>query len=139
MKISYTTGHSSYTPLADESDRSATCEVLSPSFRSLAQVDPLFRAASPAIFGRGNAECSLSVVLTMPYSTRAAALASLRSMRGILASSLHLKVEDGTEVQYYPQAVCTQYTPTLRGLCIEHAITWTTQDVTATAPSADPV
>ena len=138
MKISYTTAHTTYVTLADESDRTATCEVLSPSFTAQVQAEPLFRAATPALFTRGNAQCALAVVVTMPYATRALALASIRTLRGILAASLHLKVEEGTEVQYYPNAVCSGYAPTLRGVTVEHHISWITQDVTSSAPSTDP-
>lgn len=138
MKVSYTTTYGTYTVLADEADRSATCEELSASFAGMVQAEPMFRAASVSLFGRGNVQCTLALVLTMPYTTEALALASIRTLRGILASSLHLKVEQDSEVQYYPNAVCNNYTPRLRGLTVEHRITWTTQDVTSTAPTSNP-
>ena len=133
MTISYSTG-GSYATLGSESDRTALCELVRPSFRSLVQSDPLFRGDSPAIFARGNAECALEVVITKPYASKAAALESIRSLRGILKAPMVVKLAEGAEAQYYPGAACASYTPTLRGTAVEHHIVWQTQDVTGTDP-----
>lgn len=138
MKVSYTTGHSTYTVLGDESDRSALFETFAPSFAQQSQQVPLARSATAALYNRGNVVCTLTIEVSIPYSTPAAALAALRTLRGVLASKLHLKVEHSTETQYYPNAACIAYAPVLRGKTVQHRFTFITQDVTATAPSVDP-
>lgn len=138
MKISYTAA-TSYTVLGDESDRTALVELLQPNFSQLVQSSPLARATTPGLWNRGNASCGLTLHITITYSSRANALAAIRTLRGVLKNALHLKVEQDSETQYYPQAVCHSYVPGLRGLSVTHQIQWTTQDVTSSAPGSAPV
>jgi hypothetical protein len=140
VKISYTTsyGTSSYVPLGNESDRTMLVETFAPSFSQQVQTEPLFRAATPANLNRGNTSCGLSLAVSMIYTTHALALASIRSLRGVLASPLHLKVEQDSEDQHYPNAVCTSYTPVLTGRSVLHRMQFTTQDVTDTEPTTSP-
>ena len=139
MKISYSANHDTYTALGDEATRTAIVESFAPAFAGQVQVVPLARSASPAIFGRGNTACQLALVVTVDYGTKALALASVSTLRAALDGPLHLKVEQDATVLYFPNANCSSYAPQFRGLAVSHAIQWTTQDVTVTAPTVDPI
>lgn len=139
MKISYSTGHTTYTALGDESDRSALVESFAPEFEAQMQETPLARATTPKLNNRGNVACSLALTITITYATRDAALAAVATLAGAFSASVHLKVEQGSTVHYYPNAVLRRFKPVLTGVSIRHEIAWRTQIVTATAPTTDPV
>jgi hypothetical protein len=137
MKISYATPHASpsYTVLGDESDRSALFELFAPAFQPLNQVEPLAGGANTFKAARGNVVCNLSVVVTIPYATQVAALAGIATLRAAFTVKKHLKVEQGATVHYYPNALLTGYQPALKGVTIQHNFTFTTDDLTTSAPT----
>jgi predicted Zn-dependent protease len=47
----------------------------------------------------------------------------------------HLKLEEGTKVQYYPHALLTSYVPVPSGVTVRHQLQFTSQDLTTTEPS----
>lgn len=135
MEISYkAVGGSSYTSLGSEATRAALVELFAPSFAPLSQVEPLAGATNSAKFARQNTDTDLTAVISIPYSTKADALAAIKTLFDALAVKNHLKVVEGATTHYYPNAVLKRYTPTLRGVTVSHNFSWSTDVVTATAP-----
>ena len=138
MKVSYTKAYTTYTSLGDEADRTALAILIEPSFQQLVNVEPGFRAASQFVHGNKNAVSTLTLVISSPYASEAAALASVVTMRAILADPLHLKVEEGATVHYYPNAANASYQPKFNGRTVTHIMQFASADVTTTAPTANP-
>lgn len=137
MKISYATPAAtpSYTVLGDESDRSALFEAFVPAFQPLNQVEALAGATNTFKTPRGNLGVSLNLVVSIPYSTQANALAGIKTIHDAFATKQHLKVEHGATVHYYPNALLTGFQPNLRGTTVQHTLAFTTDDLTTTAPT----
>lgn len=138
MKISYATPGSSpsYTVLGDESDRSATFELFAPGFQPLNQVEPLAGGSNTFKAARGNVNSGLQIVVSIPYSTKALALAGVKTIHdAFMGVKKHLKVEEGATVHYYPNALLTGLTPVLRGTTIQFNFQFVTDDLTTSAPT----
>jgi hypothetical protein len=137
MKISYATPHASpsYTTLGDENDRSALFELFAPSFQPLNQIAPLAGGANTFKAVRGNVNVSLEISVTIPYDTQLLALAGIATLRAAFTVAKHLKVEHSSTVHYYPHAHLNSYQPVLRGKTIQHNFSFTTHDLTTSAPT----
>lgn len=137
MKISYATPHASpsYTVLGDEADRSMLLELFSPAFQPLNQVEPLAGGSNTFKAARGNVGVTLTLSATIPYSTQANALAGIATLRAAFTVKKHLKVEQGATVHYYPNALLSGYQPILKGVTVQHNFTFTTDDLTTSAPT----
>jgi hypothetical protein len=137
MKLSYATPAAtpSYTVLGDESDRSALFENFSPSFQPLNQVEPLAGGSNTFKTPRGNVAVSVNVTVSIPYASRAAALASIATLRTAFSVKKHLKVEQDATIHYYPNALLTGYQPVLKGITVSHSFGFTSDDVTTSAPT----
>ncbi len=135
MEISYkAVGGSSYTSLGSEATRAALVELFAPSFAPLNQIEPLAGGTNSAKFARANTGVDLSAIISIPYSTKADALAAIKTLYDAFAVKSHLKVVEGGTTHYYPNAVLQRYTPTLRGVTVSHNLSWSTDVVTSTAP-----
>lgn len=135
MKIEYkAVGASSYTTLGDEADRSALVESFAPGFVPLNQIEPLAGASNSAKFARGNTAATVALMVSIPYASKAAALAGIKTLLDAFLTQSHLKLTEGATTHYYPNAVLTGYQPTLRGLTVQHNFTWASDKVTTTAP-----
>lgn len=138
MKISYATPDASpsYTVLGDESDRTATVELFAPAFAPLNQVTPLAGGSNTFKTPRGNPAVNISVAVSIPYASRAAALASINTLFGAFnGNKKHLKVEQDATVHYYPNALLTGYQPVLKGITVLHNLSFTTDALTTSAPT----
>ncbi len=138
MKISYAVPGSSpsYTVLGDESDRTATFELFAPGFQPLNQVEPLAGGSNTFKAARGNVNSGLQIVVSKPYSSKANALAGIKTIHDALVGiKNHLKVEEGATVHYYPNALLTGMNPVLRGTTIQFNLQFVSDDLTATAPT----
>ena len=137
MKISYATPAASptYTELGDEANRSALFEAFVPAFQPLNQVDALAGGTNSFKAVRGNTSVQLQVVVSIPYSTTANALASINTLRSAFAVKKHLKVEQGATAHYYPHALLAGYQPQLTGVTVRHAFNFITHDLTTVAPT----
>lgn len=137
MKISYATpaGSPSYTVLGDEADRTLLLELFAPSFQPLNQIEPLAGAANTFKHPRGNVNCSLQLVASIPYSTPALALAGVKTVRDAFTAKKHLKVEQDATVHYYPNATLTGLTPVLRGKTVQFNFGFSCDDLTTTPPT----
>jgi hypothetical protein len=137
MKISYATpaGSPSYTVLGDEADRSMLLELFSPAFQPLNQIEPLAGGSNTFKAVRDNVQVTLTLSASIPYSTRANALAGVATLRAAFTVKKHLKVEQDATVHYYPNAVLSGYQPVLKGVTVQHNFTFSTDDLTTTAPT----
>ncbi len=134
MKISYKLASGgSYTVLGDESSRSALLEDFKPAFQPQNQNEPLFRASNTFKAARGNMGASLAMVISVPYSTRAAAKAGARTLKAAFAAQVHLKVEEGADAEYYPNALLAGFVPVFAGVTVRYQLQFLTDDVTTTA------
>jgi len=136
MKLStkLASGSGLFGTLADESDRVTTLEVLGLPSAAQVQVSPLVRGASPAIHPRTNVQTSPSVVATITYASRAAALASVETFSTFYGDKYHLAIQQDATVLYYPNASLLSYTPTFSGLTVRHQMQWTAQALQTTEP-----
>lgn len=137
MKISYATpaGTPSYTVLGDEADRSGLFESFSVGFAPLNQIEPLAGATNTFKAVRGNTNVTVAIVVSIPYATRAAALAAILTLRGAFSVKKHLKVEQDATVHYYPNALLAGYQPQLIGVTIRHAFNFVADELTTSAPT----
>jgi len=134
MKLSYKLSGGSYVELADESSRTATLEVAAPSFTRQVQVEPLIRAESVTTFDRLNVSAQLPITATISYATNVLALASIATMAALFSGRVHLKLEQGATVLYFPNAVLQAYNPEITGITVRHSFNFITQQVTTSAP-----
>jgi hypothetical protein len=132
MKLSYKVEGSggSFTVLGDESDRVTTLELAAPQYARAAQVEALVRAESVATFDRANVSVAHQIVVTTTYTTLALALASEAAFAVLFTGKVRLKLEQGTTVLYYPNAVFTSYSPGRNGTTVRHALQFVSQQVT---------
>lgn len=137
MKVSYATPAAtpSYTVLGDESDRSALFELFAPAFVPLNQVEPLAGGSNTFKAARGNIGVTVQLVVSIPYSTRALALAAVYTVKTAFAAKQHLKIEQDATIHYYPNALLTGYQPVPKGVTVLHQISFTTDDLTTSAPT----
>jgi hypothetical protein len=137
MKVSYATpaASPSYSVLGDESDRSALFELFAPSFQPLNQIEPLAGGTNTFKAVRGNVGVSVQLVVTIPYASQLLALESVNTLRSAFSVKKHLKVEHSSTVHYYPNAVLVAYAPTLRGVSVQHQLTFASDDLTTSAPT----
>lgn len=110
-------------------------ELFSPAFQPLTQVEPLAGGANTFKAARGNVTVNLQIVATIPYSSLADALAGIATVRAAFTTKKHLKVEQDATVHYYPNAHLTGYQPVLKGVTIQHSLSFTTDDLTTEAPA----
>ena len=136
MKVSYKTSGSAgaWTVLFDETAVAAgpVLPDFMPEFTDTIQEEPLVRAANVFRAARGNASVTLPLLVIITYATRAAALASLRTMRDLKNTRLDFKVEEGAEVQYYKNGVMIGYVGQPQGITVIHNLNFRTDDVTTT-------
>lgn len=105
-----------------------------PSFQSLTQTDPLFRASASARFNRGNTVCTLPLSFIIQYGTPDDAAASIRTYGGLADQLIHLQVTVGTEIQFYPNALISSYNAKLTGSSVVHSFVFISDNVTASSP-----
>jgi len=138
MKISYATPASSpsYTTLGDESDRTATIELFAPGFAPLNQIEPLAGGSNTFKKAQGNVAVQVQIVVTIPYATKLLALASISTLfTAFNNAKKHLKVEESSTVHYYPNALLTGYQPVLKGVTVQHTLSFQTDALTTSAPT----
>jgi hypothetical protein len=83
----------------------------------------------------GNISTKISVELTNTQaSTTLAAAFARTTVNNLLGTKNHLKATFGTEVQYYPNAVCSKCKPRYLGATTEFQIEFESDIVTATEP-----
>jgi hypothetical protein len=138
MMIGYRLTSSSgtdYTPLFDE-ELGDVLEQFPPSFAPVNQIEPLLGATNQFAEPRGNIRCSFTLNVTMTYASADDALRSIRTpWSELLNAKFHLKVTQGEEEQYYPNAVATGYSPAWFGLTVIHSMSFSTDTVTSTVPT----
>lgn len=137
MKISYkpTTG-GSYTTLVDE----GAGDVLGPSSKShvqaLVQEEGLFRSDSRFRAGRQNFVVSMPLQYIVTYSTRKDCITARRTLGASLCGTkVHLKIEEGTEVQYMPNAVSATFSFEPLGVSAIHGFEFVGDMITASDPT----
>lgn len=137
MKVSYATPAAtpSYTVLGDESDRSGLFESFGVSFAPLNQVEPLAGGTNTFKAVRGNTAVNVGITVSIPYASRAAALAAILTIRAAFTVKKHLKVEQDATVHYYPNATLAGYQPQLIGVTVRHGFNFVTDELTTTAPT----
>lgn len=137
MKVEYSaTSSISWTTLGDEADRSALVELFAPSFAPLNQVTPLAGGTNTFKAPRGNINAGFQLVITIPYATTAAALEAVRTIKDLFATAKkHFRLTQGATVHYYPSALLNNYSPVLRGVTVTHNLSFTSDDLTTTAPT----
>ena len=148
MKVSYRVPgvSGSYTLIYDETASTGTAAVdgsteaarmpeFKPKFQSEVQKDPLFRSKAQFRAARGNVSVTASLSFSSVYATRQAALASIRMFKvALLDQVLHLKIEQDSEVQYYPNALFSSYEGDPKGVSVVHSFGFESDDLTLTAP-----
>lgn len=135
MKISYKLASGGgYTVLFDEATGASVVSEFTPAFQATLQEENLYKSADRFRAGRGNIACSLPLEWVVTYDTRALAMASVRTIAGLLDTKLHLKVEQDSEVQYYPNTFITSYRPRPSGATMYHSIEFVSDNVTGIAP-----
>lgn len=136
MKISYrtTATGSGYVVLLDETQGANILSEFHPKFTSIFSKDAMFGQTSQMRRPQGNITCQLQLNWDQQYASRALALKSVRDMAALRNVSLHLKVEEGSETQYYPNATSDDFDSKLNGVSATHTGTFTTDEVTPTAP-----
>jgi hypothetical protein len=134
LKVSYKTSGSAsaWTVLFDETAVAAgpVLPDFMPEFTDTIQEEPLVRSANVFRATRGNASVTLPLVVIITYTTRAAAIASLRTMRALKDTKLDFKVEEGAEVQFYKNGVLAAYVGQPQGITVIHNLSFRTDDVT---------
>jgi hypothetical protein len=135
MKVSYklVTG-GGYIPLADETTGAAIPSEFNPSFSLQAQEDQLWSSESEFRQPKGNIKCVYPLTFNQQYASRGAAIGAVRLMAALLNQKLHLQVQEGTEVQYYPNAMILDYRPKASGCSIDHVLVFNSDNVTDIAP-----
>lgn len=137
MKIEHSlTTSISYSTLGDEADRSALVELFAPSFSPMNQVTPLAGGTNTFKAARGNITAGFQLIITIPYASKADAVAAVKTIKDLFATAKrHFKITEGATVHYYPNALLQTYAPTLRGVTVMHGMTFTSDDLTTTAPT----
>lgn len=134
MKVSYreTGSPGSWTVLFDETAVAAgpVLPEFAPTFADQVQQEAVMRAADSVRFPRGNTSVNLPLAFFVTYSTRALALAGVKTMRALKNLKLDFKVEEGTTVHYYRNGVLAQQQSTLMGVTVLHALGFITDDIT---------
>lgn len=134
MKISYkVVGQGGYTVLLDDTAGSYL-EEFTPSFKPTVQHDALFGSTSERRLPQGNIKVSLPLDFWTAYASLAACLKSIRDNAALLNVAVHLKVDQDTETQYYPNAVAEDYRPKLQGVSARHTFQFQSDTVTNIAP-----
>jgi hypothetical protein len=137
MKIEYRPiGTTGYTVLFDEAAGAVALSEFQPSFRQVNQREPLYLSGNEFRQPLGNVTCSQPLAFNIAYASRDACLASVRTINAAFVNKLnHLKVTQGAEIQYYPNAVVEEYRSKLSGSSADHFLSLTTDNVTATPPA----
>lgn len=141
MKIEYkVVGGSTWVTLMDVT-AGDTIEPWEPSYGTHARVEELASnvAQGASVFTGvlGNIRCDLPLrQMCKTYSTLAACLAASRTIPAtFMNAQVHLKVTEGSEVQYFPYAVCSKCKPNVQGASLILDMDLITAMVTATDPS----
>lgn len=112
-----------------------------PEFNGLNQIDPTFSlpGGNAPRFKRqlGNVVGQVSFEVVVAYGSRADAAASIRIWGSLFQSAaVHFRLVQDAETQYYPNAVVEKYAGKLsNGVSVRHAVTFTSDLVTATEPN----
>lgn len=126
----------SFATLGDEGDRSALVELFAPNFAPINQVTPLAGGTNSFKAAKGNINAGFQLVITIPYATKAAAVAAILTLHDLFATAArHFKITEGATVHYYPNALLNNYTPQLRGTTVSHNFQFLSDDLTTTAPT----
>lgn len=86
----------------------------------------------------GNIAGQISFDVVVAYASFANALAAVRVWANLFetATTVHFRLTEGAEVQYYPNAVIDRVTSKLAtGISVRHAVTFTSDLVTTAAPT----
>lgn len=142
MVISYRAVGSSagYVTLFDMT-RGDTLEPWNPQYRANVQVNDLasntLPGASQKIKMQGNIVCQLPLHnMTITYLDAQTALAASRTIPGtLLNNQVNLRVVEGSETQYFPNAVCHSILPNVQGASVTFSMEFTTQMVTNVEPA----
>ena len=149
MKVSYKlVGVGGYTTLFDLSAAPVSpvkgrpvLREFAPAFTPGIQAEPLAGGPSQFREPRSNVACRLVLSFNIEYVSAQAALASIRQFADVASASrlldvkLHLKVEEGGEVDYYPNAAVSNYAAALMSVSCDHAFDFSSDNVTLTAPT----
>lgn len=153
MKVSYRLkSGGGYTVLYDSAavpafDSGPTGQVAAPA---LAEWDPeytyvnrdtkMYKQASSDREAMGNTSARIRLAFCATYATPKDALASHRTMDSLYQSCfanrtlIHLKVEEGAEVQYYPNATVESYKGPLHGRSVDHEVIFSCDGPTNVIP-----
>ncbi len=123
-----------YALLFDES-AGAGNERFNPQFRDNVMKPGGYGAASSPKIPLNNTLGTITFKWNANYDTADLAKASIRALRAALKGvPVHLQVTQGTDVDYYPNAILSQSSHEIYGREAIHTLTFETDDVTATAP-----
>lgn len=138
MKIeSKPTSSGTWTTITDEAN-GGTCEDFSPTQSQDNLVAPL---ASDGTVGSqftkylGNSLEALMFECHNTYASRTLALAAVRTLMDNFKTTVHLRVTEGSEVQYYPNAVLDSMTRRLGGVGVTFTMHFRSQAVQSSLPS----
>lgn len=141
MKIEYRAvgGSGGYTLLMDES-AGGTLETFKPR-GSIAKQNVALAAMPGQVTSSykqplGNVTESIPLKFNNVYTSRALALAACRTVKlGILTNKTNLKVTEGSEIQFYPNAICATCEPEIQGQSVTFTMAFEADLVTATEPT----
>lgn len=136
MKIGFRTvgvGSGVYTTLMDALNGD-TLDPWKPSYKAKVRTEDLAgNVASVFIQSLGNIVVSISLrEVNVNYADAGSALAASRTVPTSLLSSINnLKVTEGSEAQYFPNAVCSSCEALVQGSNVTYTMDFTTAMVTA--------
>lgn len=143
MKVSYKllTG-GGWTVLFEVGRGSELLAEFEPQFTATNQEEPVYQSNAQFRDARGNVRTALPLNWNAAYTSMADSMASIRILVTALVGQVagvgkvfHLKVEEGTETQYYPNAVVSTYHAKMQGTSCQHDFQLATDAVTGTEPS----
>ncbi len=136
MKVSYQlVSGGAYVTLFDDSlGDDSVLEDFPPHFRSLNQHRPMFQSDAEFRSNLGNTVVTFPLKFYQTYDSRAHCLASVRTFAALKDQKMHLKLEQDSEVQYYPNALAEDYSFAFAGFGASHAFNFSSDSVTVTAP-----
>jgi hypothetical protein len=127
-------GDSTWTTLFSEVAGDAN-EKFAPAFRDQVYATSAYGAASNTRLAMGNTQVTVPFKWNSLYASADAAADAHRALRAVLKGvRIHLRITQGTTVNYYPNAILESSGAEPHGLSVDHTMTFLSDDVTSTAP-----